>query len=74
MRYVVKASGGILSNPHWLSTPWSDGFRDLIPLDMAQLAARFQTAEDARAAVDDLAECWIGTGTEIVFDIEQSER
>ena len=66
MQFVVKAAGGLLEESHWLSTRWPDGSRDFVP---RELAASFQTAEQARDAIADVGTLFKEAG--IVFSIEQ---
>ncbi|HET6324076.1 MAG TPA: hypothetical protein VFG04_05205 [Planctomycetaceae bacterium] len=52
MKYVVKAIGGVLEVPTWLSSRWPDASRGLVCL--RELAAVFRTVEEARAAIADV--------------------
>jgi hypothetical protein len=52
MSYVVKATGGILEIPTWVSSRWPDGSRSLVCLE--ELAAVFRTSQEASAAIADV--------------------
>jgi hypothetical protein len=54
MSYVVKATGGVLEVPTWVSSRWPDGSRGLVCLE--ELAAMFRRSQAASAAIADIPE------------------
>jgi hypothetical protein len=70
MSFVVKASGGMLEHPLWISTRWPDSRRDFVS---RELAATFETTEVAHAAIGDIYEVLREPAAGIQFSVERDE-
>jgi hypothetical protein len=67
--FVVRASGGIIEVPAWLSTNWPDGRRDFTCI--AELAEVFKTIEEAHAAIANVPAPLNEAG--VMFSVEPAE-
>jgi hypothetical protein len=68
MGFVVKATGPFLGSPAWLTTPWPDGSRSVA---IREVAAVFQTAEDASVAIEEMPRILKDAG--IIFSVESAD-
>jgi hypothetical protein len=69
-RFAVKAEGGLLSLPLWLSSRWPDGRRDFVP---RELAAVFPSFDDASAAIEDIFSVLREPRNGIAFTVHSAE-